>query len=190
MTRILVVEDAQAEAELALATLSAAGVVCEGEWVATEAAFLTALDRPPDLILSDISLTEFVGLKELSTARARRPTVPFILRSPTALDRTSLEILSRAAGECISKWDREALVSAVRAALPQASAITQRASDLTSDPVSSPAVTDTAGYLLERQASLERMLHQDDGSLSSIFRRTPPWPGALVMIQELPVRER
>jgi two-component system cell cycle response regulator len=34
------------------------------------------------------------------------------------------------------------------------------------------------------------MLHQDDGSLSGLFRRAPPWPGALVMIQELPVRER
>ena len=188
MIRILMVEDDQAEAELALATISSAGVVCQGEWVATEAAFRSALDHSPDVILSDISLSEFDGLKALSIARAQRPVVPFILRSPASLDRTSLEILGRVAGECISKWDREALVSAVRAALPQAAVMAQRASDLISESINLPAAT--AGHLLKRQASLERMLHQDDGSLSGIFRRTPPWPGALVMVQEPSVRER
>ena len=190
MIRILMVEDDQAEAELALATLSSAGVVCQGDWVATEAAFRTALDRSPDVILSDISLSEFDGLKALSIARAQRSIVPFILRSPTALDRTSLEILGRAAGKCISKWDRAALVGAVRAVLPQAAVRAQRATDSISERATLPATRDTAGHLLERQASLERMLHQDDGSLSGIFRRTPPWPGALVMIQESSVRER
>lgn len=190
MIRILMVEDDQAEAELALATISSAGVVCQGEWVATEAAFRTALDRSPDVILSDISLIEFDGLKALSIARAQRPVVPFILRSPASLDRTSLEILGRVAGECISKSDLEALVSAVRAAVPQTAVMAQRASDSISERINLPAATDTAGHLLERQASLERMLHQDDGSLSGIFRRTPPWPGALVMIQEPSVQER
>jgi two-component system cell cycle response regulator len=68
-----------------------------------------------------------------------------------------------------------------------------RASDPDSDRPkgpAEPASADTANYLLERQASLERMLHRDDGTLSGLFTRTPPLPAALLWIQEVPVRER
>jgi diguanylate cyclase (GGDEF)-like protein len=190
MIRILMIEDDQAETEIALAALRSSGVACQGERVATEEAFRTALDRSPDLILSDISLGEFDGFKALSIVRMTLPTVPFIFRSPTALDQTSREILARVAGECIPKWDREALVITVLAALPHVVPTAQRAVDLTTETVRSAATIDTAGHLFERQASLERMLQQEDGSLSGLFRRMPPWPGALVMIQELAIRER
>lgn len=68
-----------------------------------------------------------------------------------------------------------------------------RASDPDSAGSNGPTETpsaDTASYLLERQASLERLLHRDDGTLSGLFTRTPPLPAALISIQEAPVRER
>jgi diguanylate cyclase (GGDEF)-like protein len=48
-----------------------------------------------------------------------------------------------------------------------------------------------AEYLIERRAVLDRTLHREDGSaLSTILRRTPPLPAALVMIDAPAVRER
>ena len=48
-----------------------------------------------------------------------------------------------------------------------------------------------ADYLLERRAVLDRTLQHDDGSaMSSIMRRMPPHPVALVMIESRPTHER
>ena len=51
--------------------------------------------------------------------------------------------------------------------------------------------TGIAEYLIERRAVLDRTLQRQDGSaLSTILRRTPPLPAALVMIDVPAVRER
>ena len=56
------------------------------------------------------------------------------------------------------------------------------------------ATADASGaaeYLLERRAVLDRTLQHDDGSaMSSIMRRMPPHPVALVMIESRPTHER
>jgi diguanylate cyclase (GGDEF)-like protein len=56
------------------------------------------------------------------------------------------------------------------------------------------AAADASGaaeYLLERRAVLDRTLQHDDGSaMSSIMRRMPPHPVALVMIESRPTHER
>jgi diguanylate cyclase (GGDEF)-like protein len=190
MIRILMVEDDIAEAELALSVLRSAGLTCQGDRVVSEEEFRRALLRSPDLILSDVSLKDFDGLKALKIARAERPSIPCVLRSSIVRDEPSQELLDLAVGGYVPKSDSEALVNAVRAALPVSMSIPRRASDTRLEAINAQSANDTATYLLERQASLERILHRDDDDLSGLFARTPPWPVALVMIQEATVRER
>jgi diguanylate cyclase (GGDEF)-like protein len=54
-----------------------------------------------------------------------------------------------------------------------------------------PEATGIAEYLLERREVLDRTLRQQDRSaMSSIMRRSPPLPVALVMFDSPPIRER
>lgn len=189
MIRVLIVADDPAEAVLELNRLRSAGLPCEGECVATEAEFRASLEQSPQVILSDVHLTRFDGLTAFSIARGLRPDVPFILRStcPHSDPEHSLLIGLFA---WIAKSDTDDLVTAVHRAIEVTERPPRRASDPTTEPAGAADVSRTASYLLERQANLERMLHRDDASLSSLLTRTPPTPSALVMIQESAVRER
>ena len=60
--KILMVEDAPADAELAMRELKKAGIAYEMVRVETKAVFLRKLEEfRPDLIISDFSLPEFDG---------------------------------------------------------------------------------------------------------------------------------
>jgi diguanylate cyclase (GGDEF)-like protein len=190
MIRVLIVGDDPAEAALELERMRSAGLPCEGERVATEAEFRASLERPPDLILSDIGVNRFDGLTALSIARELRPGTPFIVCSTSPRPRLEQSLLPGLSA-WVPKSDTHGLVSAVHKALEEIGAPLQRASDRITEPESGISdVKETANYLLERQANLERMLHRDDATLSSLLTRTPPTPAALVMIQEGAVRER
>ena len=80
---VLFVEDSPDDAQLVMLQLEQDGLMANCRRVDTEAEFTTALDPPPDLILSDYSLPGFNGPRALQIIRERALDIPFILISGT-----------------------------------------------------------------------------------------------------------
>jgi diguanylate cyclase (GGDEF)-like protein len=119
--RVLLVEDSQADAELAIWRLKQAGYVCTHECVVTEAQMRAALAAAlPDIILSDFSLPQFDGLSALAVARAVAPDVPFIFLSGTIGEERAIDALKRGAIDYVLKTNPKRLVPAVKRALEDA----------------------------------------------------------------------
>jgi CheY-like chemotaxis protein len=79
---ILMVEDSDADAQLAERALHKADISFSSTRVDTEATLRTELrDHPPDLILSDYNLPGFDGIRALTIARELVPSTPFIVVS-------------------------------------------------------------------------------------------------------------
>jgi len=120
--RVLFVEDAETDAELALRRLRMDGIECSCRLVDTETRFIAALrERNCDLILSDFSLPQFDGLSALEIARQEAPDVPFIFVSGTIGEERAIEALRRGAVDYVLKSSLKRLAPAVRRALEEAS---------------------------------------------------------------------
>jgi diguanylate cyclase (GGDEF)-like protein/PAS domain S-box-containing protein len=103
--RILIVEDAPADAELCQRELRRAGLNFTAKCVDTREAFERALlDFDPDLILSDFSMpTSFDGLTALELARAKTDDIPFVFVSGTIGDDRAVEAMKRGATDYVLK---------------------------------------------------------------------------------------
>jgi CheY-like chemotaxis protein len=119
--KILLVEDSDADAELIVRHLSRAYPGCMVHRVQTEPHFLVALrDIKPDLILSDLSLPQFDGLRALELASAQAEITPFILVSGTVSEGRASEALRRGATDFVPKSELSGLAPAVERALASA----------------------------------------------------------------------
>jgi len=119
--RILLVEDSQADARLALVELERRGVRCEARRVDTEAAFRRELeDFEPQIILSDFSMPGFDGLRALGLARELAADVPFIFVSGTIGEENAIRALHDGATDYVLKNNLLRLPSAVERALREA----------------------------------------------------------------------
>lgn len=75
--------------------------------------------------------------------------------------------------------------------IPAAALLAGSAKDQRKRAAAAAETSGIADYLLERREVLDRTLRQQDGSaMSSIMRRTPPSPVALVMLESETARER
>lgn len=190
MTRMLIIEDDIPAAELTRRRLESVGLTFAWERVQSEAEFREALIRAPDIILSDSQVNGFSGMAALAIARRERPQTPFVFVSASAEKQAVSRALSAGASGFVSKADASSLAATVRKALRRGphtrGAREQRRAG--------PPVSDASGiaeYLLERRSVLDRALRQQDRSaMSTIMRRTPPTPVALVMIDDARVQER
>lgn len=118
---ILLVEDSQADAGLALHELQRGGLQCESVRVATEAAFRSELARfKPHVILSDFSMPGFDGLRALGLARELAADVPFIFVSGTIGEENAIRALQNGATDYVLKNNLLRLPSAVERALREA----------------------------------------------------------------------
>ena len=82
--RILLVEDAPADAELMLLTLRRAGLRVEHRVVQDEQAYRDALQEfKPDVVLADAKLPRFSGRRALRIARSHDPCLPVIMVTGT-----------------------------------------------------------------------------------------------------------
>src|SRR5487761_2481570 len=89
--RVLHLEDSELDHELMRAHLARGGVRVQRSRIASEAAFLSALDRDWDAILSDYNLPGFSGLVALDLLKASGRDVPFILVSGEIGEDTAVE---------------------------------------------------------------------------------------------------
>jgi diguanylate cyclase (GGDEF)-like protein/PAS domain S-box-containing protein len=119
--RVLIVEDASADAELALRELKRAGFELGARRVQSEDGLRRALaEFRPHLILSDFSMPGFDGLKALDLARELLPDVPFVFVSGTIGEDRAVEAMRRGATDYVLKDRMSRLVPVIRRALKEA----------------------------------------------------------------------
>jgi diguanylate cyclase (GGDEF)-like protein len=119
--RVLLIEDSESDAEMAIWRLKQAGYVCTFKRVVTEAEMRTELHTGlPDLILSDFSLPQFDGMSALAIARVEAPGVPFIFLSGTIGEERAIEALRCGAIDYVLKSNPKRLGPAVKRALAEA----------------------------------------------------------------------
>jgi signal transduction histidine kinase len=101
---ILMVEDDEADAELAQHTLRKGGIHFSLVRVQTEEDFNRELDRnPPDVILSDYAMPCFDGYAALNIAQKKRPEIPFIFVTGTMGEEVAIETLKNGATDYVLK---------------------------------------------------------------------------------------
>jgi PAS domain S-box-containing protein len=117
--RILFVEDAPSDTELALLELRRAGYTPEWERVETEKGFLEKLQGDFDIILSDFSMPQFDGMRALRLLKERGAQIPFILVSGTMGEETAVAAIKEGASDYLLKDRLARLGAAVTQALEQ-----------------------------------------------------------------------
>jgi diguanylate cyclase (GGDEF)-like protein len=116
--RLLLIEDSEADAELTIRYLNAAGLRYRYERVIDEAQMRRSLSAAlPDLILSDFSLPGFDGMSALAIAREEAPGIPFIFLSGTIGEERAIEALKSGATDYVLKNNPKRLLPAVKRAL-------------------------------------------------------------------------
>ena len=190
MTRMLLIEDDVPAAELTVHRLESAGLAFEWERVAGEAAFRAALARTPDIILSDSDVAGFTGMAALGIAKQECPGTRFVFVSGHLDDAAAKRALHAGASAYVAKSDAAGLAATVHTALRRRDNA-RRDGEQRKLALSTAGASGIAGYLVERREVLDRTLqHQDRSPMSTIMRRTPPSPMALLAIDNSSVRER
>ena len=115
--RILIVEDRAADAELMLHELRKAGFEPEWQRVELEPDYLAALEKQPDLILSDWSLPQFSGAHALQILQERELDIPFIIVSGSIGEEVAVESMRKGATDYLLKERLARLGQAVLLAL-------------------------------------------------------------------------
>jgi PAS domain S-box-containing protein len=105
--RVLIVEDNADDAELMVLHLKHSGFESDWHRVETETDYLSALEKPADLILSDWSLPHFSGVHALQLLNARGLDVPFIIVSGSIGEEAAIDALRNGADDYVLK-DRPA----------------------------------------------------------------------------------
>ena len=118
---ILLLEDSELDAELAVARLRKADLAPTTTLARNRAEFEgELLARPYDLILADYALPDFDGVAALSLAREKLPHTPFIFISGRVGEEVAIDTLQRGATDYVLKHRLERLVPAVLRALKEA----------------------------------------------------------------------
>lgn len=190
--RLLHLEDSEADHALAIAQLRRAGLQVQVERVDSRDAFVEALGRPWDLILSDYNLPSFTGLQALEIVRERGCLVPFILVSGEIGEDTAVEAMRNGASDYLLKNNLARLAPAIEHAI--AAAETRRAklrADLELQ-ASQERLSELAQHLqlsveAERNA-IAREIHDDVGGSLTALKFDLHWIGQRVTTPELKTR--
>lgn len=119
--KVLLVEDAEADAELVLRELRKNGIIYVSRRVDREDDLHEALQEfRPHVILSDYSLPgRFDGYRALAISRQLAPDTPFIFVSVTIGEENAIESLKKGASDYVLKSNLFRLSNAVRRALEE-----------------------------------------------------------------------
>lgn len=119
--RLLMIEDNEVDAELALRALRNHYNKLEIRLVTNEIELRAALSEfEPHVVISDFSMPEFNGLDALDLVRAHDTYVPFVFLSGTIGEERAIEALKRGATDYVLKDNMHRLLTAVERALEEA----------------------------------------------------------------------
>jgi two-component system sensor kinase len=119
-TKVLIVEDNPADAELLEIRLVRAGVPVVSQRVETEEEYVQALDEfHPDIVIADNRLPRFDGITALKLAKARYPALPFVVVTGGLQEGTEETLRAHGVSAIVFKHEPEKLVVAVRRILEQ-----------------------------------------------------------------------
>ncbi|MDE2625527.1 MAG: response regulator [Burkholderiales bacterium] len=191
--RVLHLEDSELDHELMRAHLARGGVQVQLRRIDSEAAFLSALDRDWDAILSDYNLPGFSGLVALDLLKASGRDVPFILVSGEIGEDTAVEAMRNGASDYLLKNNLSRLVPALLHAVEASD--TKRARDRADRELdeSKQRLRELAQHLqnsieLER-AAIAREIHDDVGGSLTALKFDLAWiarhadsPGVLARV--------
>lgn len=125
--RILVLEDSEADALLAVHEIEKTGLAFEWRRVETEESFRSALDSfKPTLVLADYTLPQFDGRTALLLTRSLRPELPFIFVTGTLGEELAIDLLKEGATDYVLKSRLGRLGPAVQRALREQNELQQR----------------------------------------------------------------
>jgi len=149
-TRVLIVEDLAADAELAQYEIRKVVENCEFQHVETRKDYLAALEAfQPDLILSDYHLPSFDGMTALKLALEHAPLTPLIIWTGSRSEDTAVDCMRAGANNYVLKENLKRLAPAVIHAL------------------------DERHLLLERKQAEEKYQAIIENSLEGIFQSNP-----------------
>jgi diguanylate cyclase (GGDEF)-like protein len=100
---LLLLEDSPHDAELMLAVLEDAGFDLISRCVDSEAAYLRALEQPPEFILSDFSMPQFTARDALRLLQERGLEIPFIIVSGCIGEEMAVECMKAGATDYLMK---------------------------------------------------------------------------------------
>lgn len=116
--RVLLVEDAEAEAELTVNALKKHGYRPQVDLVASPQEFTDHLSKAAyDVVLSDFNLPGWTGLEVLELLASLQQDTPFILVTGALSDLLAAEFIDKGADDYVLKDQRERLPLAVRRVL-------------------------------------------------------------------------
>ena len=118
--RLLILEDSEDDALLAVEELRRNGYNPEFTRIQTRDELEDALAEPWDAILADYSLPSFSGLDALEIVRKRDPDIPFIIVSGQISEETAVEAMRRGAQDYVLKGNLARLAPAIDRELREA----------------------------------------------------------------------
>lgn len=125
--RILILEDVPMDAELVEYELERARIPFVSQRVDSRESFLRGLEEfRPDVILSDYTLPRFDGMTALSLARARAPTIPFLIVTGSVNEETAVGCMKAGATDYLLKSNLARIGPAIEAALERERARAQK----------------------------------------------------------------
>jgi len=118
--RVLLVEDVETDAALALRELKRAGLVIEARRVEREEDFRRELrEFNPHIVLSDFSMPQFDGMSALAIVRETHPEIPFVFLSGTIGEEYAIRALKQGASDYVLKNNLVRLPPAVERAIQE-----------------------------------------------------------------------
>ena len=119
--KVLVVDDSEADAELAVLTLRRGGFEVQYERVQSAAEMGAALRRQAwDAVISDFGMPGFTGLDALRIFQGAGADIPFILISGTIGEETAVDAMKAGASDYLMKDNLARLAPALKRELQQA----------------------------------------------------------------------
>jgi diguanylate cyclase (GGDEF)-like protein/PAS domain S-box-containing protein len=116
--RVLLVEDVEADAVLAVWELTRAGLIVDARRVDREEHFRRELGEfKPHIVLADFSMPQFDGMTALAIARESHPEIPFVFLSGTIGEEYAIRALKNGASDYVLKNNLVRLPRAVERAI-------------------------------------------------------------------------
>jgi PAS domain S-box-containing protein len=117
--RVLILEDHLSDAELMVYELKSAGFSPEWTRVDDESAFLSELEKQPDIILADFNLPQYDASRALERLKEKGYNIPFIVVTGSISEEVAVAIMKQGAVDYLLKDRLTRLGQAVENALLQ-----------------------------------------------------------------------